>query len=118
MLLLSHPQHFLAQQASVKPRDLSGKNLLLTEHGCAYRQRFDRILANQRVHPEHITEFSSVEAIKQCMAAGMGIALLPAVAVERELRQAQCTALCWMGPSLDVATHLSWHRSKWLSPSI
>jgi DNA-binding transcriptional LysR family regulator len=118
ILLLIHPGHVLAQQASVKPRDLSGKNLLLTENGCAYRERFDRILANQRIRPGHITEFSSVEAIKQCMTAGMGIALLPAIAVERELRRGQCAAIRWIGPSLDVATHLTWHRRKWMSPSL
>jgi DNA-binding transcriptional LysR family regulator len=118
ILLLSHPEHALEHQLSLKPSDLSGKNLLLTENGCAYRSRFDRILANQQVRPGHITEFSSIEAIKQCMAARMGIALLPAIAVARELREKKCTAMPWAGPSLDVATYLTWHRDKWISPSL
>jgi DNA-binding transcriptional LysR family regulator len=118
ILLLSHPEHALGRQPSIKPGDLSGKNLLLTENGCAYRSRFDRILANRKVRPGHITEFSSVEAIKQCMAAGMGLAVLPAIAVARELREKQCTAIRWAGPSLDVATHLTWHHDKWISPSL
>jgi DNA-binding transcriptional LysR family regulator len=118
ILLLSHPEHALAHEAAVKPGDLSGKNLLLTEYGCAYRSRFDRILANQRVRPGHITEFSSIEAIKQCIAAGMGIALLPAIAVVRELREKKCTAMAWAGPSLDVATYLTLHHDKWISPSL
>jgi DNA-binding transcriptional LysR family regulator len=118
ILLVSEPKNILAQQPSVKPSDLSGTNLLLTEKGCAYRSKFDRILANRKIQPGHITEFSSIEALKQCMAAGLGIALLPAIAITRELRRAQCTAMGWTGPSLDVATHLTWHRSKWLSPSM
>jgi DNA-binding transcriptional LysR family regulator len=118
ILLLSHPGHVLAQKASVKPADLSGKNLLLTENGCAYRSRFDRILANQKVCPGHITEFSSIEAIKKCMAARMGIALLPAIAVARELRDKECIAIRWAGPALDVATYLTWHHDKWISPAL
>jgi DNA-binding transcriptional LysR family regulator len=118
ILLLSHPGHVLAQKPSIKPTDLSGTNLLLTENGCPYRSRFDRILANQKVCPGHITEFSSIEAIKKCMAARMGIALLPAVAVARELRDKECIAIRWSGPALDVATYLTWHHDKWISPAL
>jgi DNA-binding transcriptional LysR family regulator len=118
IFLLSAPGHALAQESRVRPSDLSGKNLLLTENGCTYRSKFERMLANQKIRPGHITEFSSVEAIKQCVAAGMGIALLPAITVARELSRKRCTALRWAGPSLDVATHLTWHRSKWISPAL
>jgi DNA-binding transcriptional LysR family regulator len=118
IVLLGNPEHVLARLATVKPSDLSDKSLLMPESGCAYRTKFDRILANQKVRPGQITEFSSVEAIKKFMAAGMGIALLPAIAVARELRQAECTTIRWVGPSLDVATQLSWHEDKWISPSM
>jgi DNA-binding transcriptional LysR family regulator len=118
ILLLSHPEDELARKRSVKPSDLSGKNLLLTENGCAYRSKFERLLAKHKIRPGHITEFSSVEAMKQCAAAGMGIALLPAISVERELHHAQCTAIRWAGTSLDVATHLTWRRNKWISPAL
>jgi DNA-binding transcriptional LysR family regulator len=118
ILLLSHPEDELARKRSVKPSDLSSKNLLLTENGCAYRSKFERLLAKHKIRPRHITEFSSVEAMKQCVAAGMGIALLPAISVERELRHAQCTAIRWAGTPLDVATHLTWHRNKWISPAL
>lgn len=118
ILLLSHPGHVLAQKPSIKPTDLSGTNLLLTENGCAYRSKFDRILARQKVCPGHITEFSSIEAIKKCMAARMGIALLPAVTVARELRDKECMAIRWAGPALDIATYLIWHHDKWISPAL
>ena len=118
VLLLAEPGHPLATRATVKPSDLAGQNLLLTEAGCGYREKLDRALALQNVRPGNITEFSSVEAIKQCVAVGMGLGLLPAIVVTRELRQRQLKALHWAGPSLDIATHILWHKDKWVSPAM
>jgi DNA-binding transcriptional LysR family regulator len=118
VLLLADTSHPLATRATVKPSDLAGQNLLLTEAGCGYREKLDRALALQNVRPGNITEFSSVEAIKQCVAVGMGLGLLPAIVVTRELRQRQLKALHWAGPSLDIATHILWHKDKWVSPAM
>jgi len=91
---------------------------LLTEQGCGYRAKLDRVMAMQNIRAGHVTEFASVEAIKQCVAAGMGLALLPAIAVAREIRQHQFKALHWAGPSLDIPTHILWHKDKWVSPAM
>jgi len=118
IFLLSDPSHPLAKRRTVKPADLAGQNLLLTEPGCGYRAKLDRLLALENIRPAHVTEFSSVEAIKQCVRVGMGLALLPAVAVAHELRQNQVKALHWEGPNLDIATHIIWHKNKWVSPAM
>jgi hypothetical protein len=38
--------------------------------------------------------------------------------VSRELRQRQFKALHWAGPSLDISTHILWHKDKWVSPAM
>jgi DNA-binding transcriptional LysR family regulator len=118
VFLLSDMSHPLARQRTVKPEDLAGQMLLLTEPGCGYRNKLDQVLTLRNVRPGNVTEFSSVEAIKQCVIAGMGLALLPAIVVARELRQHQFKALHWAGPSLDIATHVMWHKDKWVSPAM
>jgi DNA-binding transcriptional LysR family regulator len=118
IFLLAEPGHPFAKRRTIKPCDLAGQQLLLTEAGCGYRAKLDKILAMQNIRPGHITEFSSVEAIKQCVCAGMGLALLPAIVVARELRQNQFKALHWNGPSLDIGTHVLWHKDKWVSPAM
>jgi DNA-binding transcriptional LysR family regulator len=116
--LVAPPGHGLAGQAAVRPHDLAGESLLLTEAGCAYRLLFEHILAEAGVTARETTEFYSVEAIKQCAAAGMGLAVVPAIAVERELAQGQLVALAWAGPQLEVVTQLVWHTKKWQSPAL
>lgn len=116
--LLAELHHPLASRARVTAADIEGQMLLLTEAGCGYRAKLERTLALANIRPAGVMEFSSLEAIKQCVAAGMGLALLPAIAVSRELRQQQIKALAWDGPLLDIATHLVWHRDKWVSPAM
>jgi DNA-binding transcriptional LysR family regulator len=48
----------------------------------------------------------------------MGLGLLPAIVVARELRQNRLKALRWDGPSLDIVTHILWHKDKWISPAM
>jgi len=75
-------------------------------------------LASHKVRAGNITEFSSVEAIKQCATAGMGIGLLPEIVVAAELQRKQLKSLAWVGPDLEIATHIVWHKDKWLSPGM
>jgi DNA-binding transcriptional LysR family regulator len=116
--LIAHPEDPLAAKKAVFPEDLVGQTLLLTEAGCAYRKKLDELLAARGIRPESVTEFSTVEAIKSCVAAGMGIGLLPEIVVNGKLRQRSLKALRWVGPELDIATHILWHKDKWLSPSM
>lgn len=116
--VLSEPGHPLARKKAVATEDLAGQHMLLTEPGCGYRLKFDRTLAAANVKPGSVTEFSSVEAIKQCIKAGMGLGVLPEIAVMREMKAGQLAALRWTGPELDVGTHVVWHKDKWMSPNI
>jgi DNA-binding transcriptional LysR family regulator len=116
--LIGRPDHRLAECAAVAPADLAHESLLLTEAGCAYRVLFERALAAAGAAPREVVEFSSVEAIKQCVAAGMGLAVLPRVAVERELASGQLAALCWAGPPIQVITQMAWHCRRWQSPAL
>ena len=79
---------------------------------------FTASLAAANVKPASSTEFSSVEAIKQCLIAGMGVGVLPEIVVARELKAGQLVALRWEGPTLDMGTYALWHKDKWMSPNI
>ena len=68
--LFGTPDHPLANAKKVYPKDLVDQTLLLTEAGCGYRKKLDMQLAAANIRAQHITEFSSVEAIKQCVMRG------------------------------------------------
>jgi DNA-binding transcriptional LysR family regulator len=51
--------------------------LIVLRAGCSYRQRLEAILASRGVVGARVLEFGTLEAILGCVAAGMGITLLP-----------------------------------------
>jgi DNA-binding transcriptional LysR family regulator len=112
--------HALASSSVVLPEDLGGETVLLPEapeSGCAYRGQFERQLAASGVVPPEMMEFQSIEAIKQCVAAGMGVSVLPSVAVDSELKAGALAALGWDEP-FQVLTQMSWHEERWKSPAL
>jgi DNA-binding transcriptional LysR family regulator len=113
----SHP---LVSAPTVLPQDLRGETVLLPEapeSGCAYRGQFERQLGSAGVVPPEKMEFQSIEAVKQCVAAGMGVSVLPSVAVGTELKAGTLAALQWSEP-FEVLTQMSWHEDRWKSPAL
>jgi len=118
LVFIAAPKHPLAAKKRVTPHDLTGQTLLLTEAGCSYRTKLDQLLSVMSIRPESITEFSSVEAIKECVSLGMGLSLLPEIVVDRELARQQLVTLAWAGAEMGIATHVVWHKDKWISPAL
>jgi len=46
------------------------------------------------------------------------VGLLPEIVVTKELARKELTALRWVGPVMDMATHVVWHKDKWISPAL
>jgi len=108
----------LAERKKLRPQDLNGQTLLITEPGCAYRKKLDDLLSGMNIRPTNTIEFSSVEAIKECVSLGMGIALLPQVVVAEQMTRKRLKGLRWVGPETEIATHIVWHKDKWISSAL
>ena len=118
--VIAPASHALRSPAVVLPQELRGATVLLPEapeSGCAYRGQFERQLASAGVVPPETMEFQSIEAVKQCVAAGMGVSVLPSVAVDAELKTGTLAALQWSEP-FEVLTQMSWHEDRWKSPAL
>lgn len=118
IFVLAAAAHPLRQRSCVALADLASETLLLTEAGCGYRLLFERNLHNAGVRPGMVLEFHSVEAIKQCTMSGLGVAVLPEVAVRAEIASQRLTVLPCPEPPLTMITWLAWHKDKWLSPAL
>ncbi|MFX3649918.1 MAG: LysR family transcriptional regulator [Paenibacillus sp.] len=112
------PDHMLASRSALVIDDFHKQHFLLTEKNCSYRTYFDQSLLKKGADALTELEFHSVEAIKQCVLAGLGIALLPEMALKKELSEGEVVALPWDLSDVSFSAQMLWHREKWISPSM
>lgn len=118
IVLVTAPDHILAAKPEVALKDIENETLLLTETGCSYRKLLEHSCHLENVYPLDQFEFSSIEAIKQCVISGLGIAALPIMVVEQDIELGKMKALKWTNNIPPIFTHIAWHKDKWMSPSL
>jgi DNA-binding transcriptional LysR family regulator len=116
LVFVAAPDHPMAQVDNFKVEMLADHTLLLSKVDCSYRGQLEQILQEVSCSPEMIHEFNSVAAIKSTVMAGVGVTLIPLIAVEDELERKQLMVLPWEEQSLEVAQLMIWHQDKWLTP--
>jgi DNA-binding transcriptional LysR family regulator len=117
LLMLGHAQHPLAGRRALTVQEIADETIMLTEAGGSYRVLLEAALASAHLRPVTL-EFASVEALKQCVIAGLGIALLPQMAVGAELRDGLLRALPLDAVPPPLATQIVWHTERWRSPAM
>jgi DNA-binding transcriptional LysR family regulator len=117
-LLAVSPQHPLAGKKRVKAEAIANEQVLLTDRACSYRALFERTMIADGAPVRASLEFLSVEAIKQCALATMGVAVLPEVVIARELKRGTLVTVDWPKQPLLVYTQMFRHHDKWMSPVI
>ena len=92
------------------PRDVARRVLLAFRTGCAYRRRLEAWFAGEGVPLARISEFGTFEAIIGCVAAGMGVAVMPREVMQ--LRDYQGTVAMHRLPEhvARVQTMLVWRN--------
>lgn len=65
-----------------------------------------------------ILEFGSLDAIKQCAKNGLGISLLPEIAVKDELARGELVTFSVAEVSIPLQAQMLFHKDKWLSPQL
>ncbi|MFA9457856.1 LysR family transcriptional regulator [Halalkalibacter sp. AB-rgal2] len=115
LVLVASPEHQIAQKEYVTPEDLAKETLLLTETGCSYRSALEDFFSLSKLDPLDKIEFVSIEALKQCVVAGLGVALIPRMTIEKELDQGTVSEIIWIGQVRDIYTQLAWHNDKTLT---
>jgi DNA-binding transcriptional LysR family regulator len=66
-----------------QPADVAKRSLLGFRSGCSYRRRLEWWFADAGIAPARVSEFGTFEAIIGCVAAGMGVAMMPREVLKR-----------------------------------
>lgn len=112
VVIVCATNHELAQRTDLTITDLGNQHLLLTEQGCCYRNQFERALIDVGAFTGQVSEFASIETIKQCALMGMGIAALSYASVADELKQGKLQQLNIQALEIDTELQMAVNNQR------
>jgi DNA-binding transcriptional LysR family regulator len=118
VVIVASPEHPLAAKSVIHIRDLENQSILLPKHDCSYKMLFEQILSEEKVEVANMIELNSVETIKRCVMEGIGVTMIPEIAVRAEIAQKKLAILPWAEDRLEAAILMIWHKDKWISPTL
>lgn len=116
LVVVARADHPLTSRQSVDIQDLVDQPILLPSEDCSYRIALERMITGEHVEPAAIINLNSIEAIRRCVTAGVGITLATEIAVRDDVRSGELSVLPWMGEQAETNLQMIWHESKWISP--
>lgn len=115
LVAIAAPGHPLTRLPSLITRDLGTTPVLVPEPGACYRGLLEAELADSASGPgPALLEFGTVESIKRGVAAGLGVSVVPEVAVADGVAAGSLVVLEWR-PPFKVYTQIAWRRSQQVS---
>jgi DNA-binding transcriptional LysR family regulator len=115
MVLVCPPKHPLAQNGTIQARQLAREKFIHFDKNLVIRRQVDRYLRGQGAAVEVVLEFDNIENIKQAVALGAGVALLPEPTVRREVRARTLAAMPLSGGGLTRPLGIIHRRRQKLS---
>ena len=116
IVAVAPPGHPLGKATTLNLKDLEPYPLLVREAGSGTRKACEEFFQQKRVHFPQKSEIASLEAVREGVVAGLGLALLPRHSVTQELANGRLLEL----PVEELPLYRSWcvvhARGKRLSP--
>ena len=93
MAVAAAPAHPLAQKPALKPADLDGQDFVAFDPDLAIRRDIDHFLREAKVELNVVMHFDNIQMIKEAVAVGSGVSILPARTMEAEVAQGRLVAI-------------------------
>ena len=93
MAVVVGPSHPLAQRAAVRPKEIEGCSFVAFDEDLPIRQGIDRFLREQGVAVNVAMHFDNIQMIKEAVALGSGISVLPVRPLRAEIDRGRLVAI-------------------------
>lgn len=115
LLLVAHPKHPLARRRHPRMEDLIEHRFIGYEAGTPTRVMIDAHFKNLGIPLDYVIESSNTATIKQLALEGMGLAFLPAIAVDLEIQQKLLRVIDLKEAELDRPITVYWKERRILA---
>ncbi|MBI1987051.1 MAG: LysR family transcriptional regulator [Nitrospinae bacterium] len=111
LILVAAPGHPLAGRGEVRPEELSGEGFILREPGSATRELALKALEG-KIEVKTAMELGNPEAVKQTVAAGLGVSFVSRFSVLSEIAEGKLVVVPVRGLSFKRPLFILSHRDK------
>ena len=94
------PSHPFAARDEVYPADLRGQTFIGFDEDLSIRRELDRFFRSEGVEVNLAMHFDNIQTIKEAVALGSGISILPARTMQAEIAQGRLAAVRLHAPKL------------------
>ena len=95
------PAHPLAARAEVHPADLNGQDFVGFDEDLKISSELERFLRSQGIEVNVVMHFDNIQMIKEAVALGSGISILPARTMQNDVAQGRLAAVPLHAPDLS-----------------
>ena len=117
MILVLYPSHRLAGREVVEPPEIAGERLVSFDDDLPIRKALDRFFRACGVTVEPVLQFDNIQMVKEAVAIGSGIGILPEPTVAPEVALGRLATARLSGPELLRPLGIIHRRGKKLSPT-
>jgi DNA-binding transcriptional LysR family regulator len=117
LCLVTPPGHCLTGMSQVVAADLASEPIVWREHGSGTRAIAEAALAAAGVHPPVALEMPSGEGVARAVEAGLGVAILSRLVVERAVAEKRLALVAVTDLDLQRTFRLVRVRGRTLSPA-
>jgi len=93
MVVAAAPGHPLAQQEALRPEDLDGLDFIGFDDDLPIRREIDRFLYQHGVEVALAMHFDNVEMVKEAVALGVAVSILPARVIRADVMAGRLAAI-------------------------
>ncbi|HWF07426.1 MAG TPA: LysR family transcriptional regulator [Bryobacteraceae bacterium] len=111
MTLAVYPTHALAPREMILPKDLDGQDFIAFDEEVTIRRELDRFFRDNGVTVSVVMQFDNIQSIKEAVALGSGISILPERTMHAEVEQNRLVSIPLVAPELVRPTGII-HRKK------
>jgi DNA-binding transcriptional LysR family regulator len=109
------PSHPLAKLRVLEPRDLNGQEYVGFDEDLSIRRELDRFLRAHDIEITLVMHFDNIQMIKEAVALGAGLSILPARTMQAEVEQGRLIAIPLHAPGLVRPVGIVHRKRKSLS---
>jgi DNA-binding transcriptional LysR family regulator len=109
------PSHPFARKQEVYPADLNGQTFVGFDEDLSIRRELDRFFREHGVEVNMAMHFDNIHTIKEAVALGTGISILPARTMQAEIAQGTLAAVPLRAPELVRPVGVVHRKRKRLS---